>query len=251
MTVKYSVILPTYNERENIEPLIGEIFSLLGQAAEIIVVDDNSPDGTWQKVEEIKPVYPGLRLLRRTKNRGLVASLKEGLEASEGEIIVWLDADGSMPAAKIPELIQAVEKGYDLVAGSRFIPQGGVELITGSADSITGFFLSWLLNRWCQLLLGTWFHDYTSGFVAMRKSVLKTLSLKGDYGEYFIALVYEAHRQGYRLLEIPYINRPRWSGQSKTGLNFRDYLRRGWKYFWLTLKLKFLSLRSSHVSPSF
>lgn len=241
MPVKYSVILPTYNERENIERLIKEIFSLLGQKAEIIVVDDDSPDGTWQKVEEIRPAYPDLKLVRRRKERGLVASLKEGIKKAQGEIIIWMDADGSMPADKIPELISGVEGGYDLVAGSRFVPKGGAELITGTADSMTGFFLSFLLNRWCQFFLGSWFHDYTSGFVAVKKTVINNLPLQGDYGEYFIALVYQAYRRGYRLLEIPYVNRPRWSGQSKTGFCFWDYLKRGWKYFWLTLKLKLLS----------
>lgn len=243
MPIKYSVILPTYNERENIERLIKEIASSLGQKAEIIVVDDDSPDGTWQKVEEMRPAYPNLRLIRRMKDHGLVASLKEGIDKAEGEIIIWMDADGSMPAEKIPELIEGIEKGYDLVAGSRFVPKGGVELITGTADSMIGFFLSLLLNRWCQFLFGSWFHDYTSGFVAVRKTVIKNLHLQGDYGEYFIALIYEARHQGYRLLEIPYINRPRWSGQSKTGLCFWDYLNRGSKYFWLTIKLKLLSLK--------
>ncbi|MCX7973891.1 MAG: glycosyltransferase [Candidatus Aminicenantes bacterium] len=240
MEIKYSVILPTYNEKNNIGRLIDEIYTQLGLETEVIVVDDNSPDGTWQKVEEISCFYPGLKLIRRMKDHGLVASLREGIEKAKGEIIIWLDADGSMPATKIPELIQGLSQGYDLVAGSRFVPGGGVELITGSADSMTGFFLSFLLNRWCEFLLGRWFHDYTSGFVAIKKDVLKNLPLRGDYGEYFIALVYEAHRQGYRLLEIPYINRPRWEGQSKTGLNLFDYLKRGWKYFWLTLKLRFL-----------
>lgn len=239
MDIKYSVILPTYNERENIGRLIEEIFATLGDGTEIIVVDDNSPDGTWQKVEEISQFYPYLRLIRRMTDRGLVASLREGIEKAEGEIVIWLDADGSMPAAKIPELINQLSQGYDLVAGSRFIPGGGVELITGSADSTMGFILSLLLNRWCQWLLGRWFHDYTSGFVALKRTILQDLPLRGDYGEYFIALVYEAHRRGYRVSEIPYINRPRWHGQSKTGLNWRDYLKRGWKYFWLTIKLKF------------
>ncbi len=241
MPGKYSIILPTYNERDNIERLIKDIFSILGDNAEIIVVDDNSPDGTWQKVEGIMPVYPHLKLIRRLTNRGLVASLKEGIDKAEGQVIIWMDADGSMPAEKIPELIAGIERGYDLVAGSRFVPGGGVELIIGTADLITGFFLSFLLNRWCQLFLGSWFHDYTSGFVAVKKEVIKNLSLQGNYGEYFIALVYQAFRRKYRLLEIPYVNRPRWAGQSKTGLCFWDYLKRGCKYFWLTLKLKLLS----------
>ncbi len=237
----YSVILPTFNERDNIESLVMEIQAQLGEEAEIIVVDDDSPDRTWQKVEEMRLSFPNLKLIRRQKNHGLVASLKEGIENASAEIIIWMDADGSMPASKIPELIKPLDCGYDLVAGSRFVPEGGVELITGSPDSVGAFFFSLLLNRWCQLLFGRWFHDYTSGFVAVKKSVLETLRLRGHYGEYFIALVSEAHRRGFRLLEIPYINRARKAGQSKTGQHLLDYLRRGSKYFWLTLRLKLLS----------
>ncbi len=238
---KYSVILPTFNESENIAALIKDFFSLLGEETEVIVVDDDSPDLTWQVVEEMTPAYPSLRLIRRRKNPGLVPSLKEGIAASRGEIIIWMDADGSMPVEKVPELLKGIAAGYDLVAGSRFVPQGGVELVCGGPDSMTAFFLSLALNRWCQLWLGCWFHDFTSGFVAVRKSALQKIKLRGDYGEYFISLVYDLHRLGYRLLEIPYINRPRRHGQSKTGLTFGDYLRRGWKYLCLTLRLRLIS----------
>jgi len=241
MKPPYSVILPTFNERDNIKPLVMEIRQQLGEETEIIVVDDDSPDLTWQEVEEMRPSYPHLKLIRRQENHGLVASLKEGIEKASAEIIIWMDADGSMPPSKIPELIKPLHGGYDLVAGSRFVPEGGVELITGSPDSMAAFFFSLVLNRWCQFLFGRWFHDYTSGFVAVKKSALETLRLRGHYGEYFIALVTEAHRRGFRLLEIPYINRARKAGQSKTGQHLLDYLRRGWKYFWLTLRLKLLS----------
>ncbi len=239
--MKYSVILPTYNERENIGPLIERIFALLSDETEVIVVDDNSPDGTWQVVKELQAKFPNLVLILRKDKPGLVASLREGIKNARGEIIVWMDADGAMPPEKIHELIDGLAQGYDLTAGSRFIPGGGVELITGSPDSMTAFFLSLLLNRWCQLWLGRDFKDYTSGFIATRKPVLEKLCLRGEYGEYFIGLIHEARHRGYRWLEIPYINRPRKSGQSKTGLGLLDYLRRGWKYFWLTVRLKFIS----------
>lgn len=238
---KYSIILPTFNERENIAHLIKDFFSLLGEETEVIVVDDDSPDLTWQVVEEMTAAYPRLRLIRRQNNRGLVPSLREGIAASKGEIIIWMDADGSMPVTKVPELIKGISEGYDLVAGSRFVPQGGVELVWGGPDSMAAFFLSLTLNRWCQFWLGSWFHDFTSGFVAVRKSILEKIQLRGDYGEYFISLVYEVHRLKFRLLEVPYIKRARCHGQSKTGLTFSDYLRRGWKYLWLTLRLKLIS----------
>lgn len=239
--LRYSVILPTYNEKENIGPLIRDLFSHLGEEAEIIVVDDNSPDGTGKIVEEMSATHPNIIFIRRMEDHGLVPSLREGIKKSRGEIVIWMDADGSMPAEKVKELIAGIDGGYDLVAGSRFVPGGGVELHAGGPDSMIGFFLSLALNRWCQFVLGHWFYDYTSGFVAVKRSVLEHLPLQGDYGEYFIALAHAAHRQGFRLLEIPYINRPRRAGESKTGTCLRDYLRRGWKYFWLTLRLKFIS----------
>ncbi len=97
---------------------------------------------------------------------------------------------------------------------------------------------SWTINLFASLLLGWGVRDYTSGFIAARREVLERIPLRGDYGEYCIDLLYRAQRAGYRVKEIPYTCTERVSGESKTGANVLDYLRRGWKYVWTVLRLR-------------
>jgi len=234
-----SVILPTYNERENIGPLVREIYAVMGIETEVVVVDDDSPDGTWAVVEGMQKEYPNLKLIRRIGKTGLVSALNDGLAASSGEVVAWMDCDLSMPPAKIKEFYAGIAKGFDMVMGSRFVPGGGVEIITGSRDTALAFILSSLLNSFIRLLLGKKIRDYTSGFVAARRAVLEKVPLRGDYGEYFIEFSYRAYRHGFQILEVPYLSLARRTGTSKTGTHLFHYLKRGSKYVWRTLQLKF------------
>lgn len=234
-----SVILPTLNEKENIKPLIEEIFHEIREDTEVIVVDDDSPDGTWAVVEELSKTNPNLFLLRRKGERGLASALEKGIAFSKGEVVVWMDCDLSMPPETIKTLYAEIVKGYDMAIGSRFVDGGGVEIITGSRDTFLAYLLSLVLNRFVQFVLGSSVKDYTSGFIAVKRKILERIPLSGDYGEYFIGLVYRAREQGYRILEVPYICKARRRGTSKTGSHLFHYLKRGSKYIWLTLKLKF------------
>lgn len=234
-----SIVLPTFNERENIGPLIREIYQVMGEEAQVVVVDDDSPDGTWAVVEEMTGTYPNLKLIRRRGERGLVSALNKGIASSSGEVVVWLDCDFSMPAQKIKDLYAGILQGYDMVIGSRFVDGGGVEIVTGSRDTPLAFFMSSLLNAFIQRVLGPQIKDYTSGFVAVRRQVLEKIRLTGDYGEYFIELACRVHRLGYRVREIPYISPARRQGTSKTGTHFFHYLKIGSKYIRRTWKLRF------------
>jgi len=238
-----SVIFPTYNERDNIGPLIQETLKHTPANTEVIVVDDNSPDLTWQVVEEMAKAQKNITLLRRIGKKGLVSALIDGIAFSKGEIVVWSDCDFSMPPEKIKDLLQGIARGYDLVVGSRFIQGGGKEIITGSSDSVLAFLMSRTLNCFLQTFLGQGFKDWTSGFIAIRRKVLEEIPLKGDYGEYFIDLVYRAIKLSYKVIEIPYLNKARSAGTSKTGGNFFDYIKKGWKYVWLASKLKFTRIK--------
>ncbi len=237
-TPSISIILPTYNERENIGLLIQQVYQAMGEEAEVVVVDDDSPDGTWAVVEEMAAAHPALTLIRRKEERGLVSALRKGIDSSKADVVAWLDCDLSMPPAKIKELCEGVAQGYDMVIASRFVNGGGVEIVTGSQDTPLAFFMSFLLNSFVRRVLGPQVKDYTSGFVAVRRRVLEDIRLTGDYGEYFIELAYRAYRHGYRILEIPYISPARRQGTSKTGSHLFHYLRRGSKYIWRTLRLK-------------
>jgi len=233
---KVSIILPTLNEKDNIILLIDAIESTLKERPiEIIVVDDNSPDGTWQVVKERSQNDPRVFLIHRINRTGLTSALLEGIEQSTGEIIVWMDVDFSMPPEKIPELVAEVERGTDIAVGSRFV-KGGQDN-RGSQYRFQMFlsrFISWLTS----LLLSPKFRDYTSGFIAVRREVVKELGLRGDYGEYFIDFMYRAIVKGYTFKEIPYICIPRVYGESKTATTISGYFKRGWKYLWTILRVR-------------
>jgi dolichol-phosphate mannosyltransferase len=238
-----SVIFPTYNEKDNIGPLIEEILKYTPSSTEVIVVDDNSPDGTWQVVERMRKDLPNLYLLRRMDKRGLASALREGIAFSKGEIIVWSDCDFSMPPEKVKDLLEGIAHGQDVVVGSRFVKGGGVQIVTGSNDTLLAYLMSVTLNVFIQRTLGRSFKDYTSGFIAFRRKVLENISLRGNYGEYFIDFIYRARKRGYKVLEIPYMCVERRTGVGKTGQRFFDYLKKGWKYVWLTLKLRFTKMK--------
>jgi dolichol-phosphate mannosyltransferase len=230
-----SVVLPTYNEAGNIVELCKAIHAAITQPHEIIVVDDNSPDGTSQLIQQLieKGSVPGLRLETRMKDRGLTKSIRRGIELSKGDTVVWMDCDFSMPPEIIPKLLQKIEQGYDIAVGSRFIEGGMKKQLTGGGmkeESALVIALSSFLNSLTRFLLYRNFYDYTSGFIAIRKEVLDQIPLRGDYGEYFMDLMVRAIKKGHTFIEIPYICVPRHSGESKTGTSFSQIFKRGVKY---------------------
>ena len=246
MKNKLSVILPTYNEVENIQPLIETIAGVLEDIHEIIVVDDNSPDGTATVVENMIRTgkHPFLKLERRTKDRGLTKSISRGIELSTGDVVGWMDCDFSMPPKYLPVLLALINADYDIAVGSRFLLGGKWKAEKDPEDTFSGVALSRLMNLFIQVLLDHRFRDYTSGFVVARKKVFDRIRLRGDYGEYFIDFIYRCLKSGYHVVEVPYVWRPRRAGYSKTGLNLKDYCTRGWKYIATTLRLLFSCQRS-------
>lgn len=238
--IDVSIILPTYNERDNIVDLINEIALYLTNHVrrqfEFIVVDDDSPDKTWEVVQKEFSSDSRVRLIRRTTENGLTSAISRGIREAKGEVVAWLDCDFSMPPYKLAELVNKVYDGYDICVGSRFI-KGGKD-IRGPADAWTAVALSWIMNHFIFSVLARSFRDYTSGFIAARRRVFNEISLNGDYGEYFIDLIYRAFKRGYKIMEIPYYCLPRRTGVSKTGVNIIDYAKRGWKYILVTLRLR-------------
>ncbi|MBI5583957.1 MAG: polyprenol monophosphomannose synthase [Deltaproteobacteria bacterium] len=230
---RVSVILPTYNESGNIGSLIEEILSYLPEDSEIIVVDDDSPDRTWEVAAAWAQQDPRVLLIRRIGRRGLTTAIQEGFERSRGEVIFWMDCDFSHPPDKIPEMIEKLSR-YDVVVASRYIP-GGAE----RGHSRLGSFLSRVICGLSSLILSPAIKDYTSGYVGLRRPVLEAIPLRGDYGEYCIDLLYRAHTRGYRIVEIPYRCLPRRSGESKTATRFSGYLKRGYKYIFTLVRLRF------------
>lgn len=238
-----SIILPTYNEAENIVDLIKEINQVVKYRKQIIVVDDHSPDGTSNLVSDFinkskKPKGTEIFLKTRLKSPGLTNSIKDGIKMSKADVIVWMDADFSMPPLVINQLLSKIEDGFDIAVGSRFVKGGKFKHPeTGKKDSPVAIILSRMMNYSIQFLLGRHFQDYTSGFVAVRKKVFAKVSFRGDYGEYFIEFIYKSFAYKFKIVEIPYVCLPRAKGESKTGQSLWQYLKRGRKYIQLTLQL--------------
>lgn len=231
-----SVILPTYNEAENIVPMIEAVNGALsGRDVEIIVVDDESPDGTSAIVESVLERFERLRLITRKSDKGLVNAIREGIRESRGKICVWMDADLSMPVDKLPDLLEQIENGADLVVGSRYVDGGGIKGVVPDVNK-TGVFHVWnnlretedsffavtiskYGNLFARLVLDRKYYDYTSGFYAVKKDVIDDVGLKGEYLDYCIDLLYKSVMKGYRVTEIPVSIVPRTRGISKTSNN--------------------------------
>ncbi len=122
-SLSLTVILPTYNERENIPILIAGILACVRTPVQVLVVDDNSPDGTWQVVEDIAAREPRVRLLLRTTERGLTSAIWAGTQAADTDAVSWMDCDLAMPPELIPLQLDRLNAGADIAIGSRYVPR--------------------------------------------------------------------------------------------------------------------------------
>ena len=228
-------VLPTYNERDNIVPLVERLLAANEGDYRVLVVDDNSPDGTWQLVEELMAKHntdghTRVVLVRRVGEKGLTSAIQRGIDTAiqehGAEIVTWMDCDLSMPPEDVPRLIAAcANTDVDIAMGSRWV-KGGQDI----AHTFMAQTLSRIINGFAMAVISPKVHDYTTGFVAARAAVLQNIRLQGDYGEYCIHFLGQALKRGYRIVEIPYICVPREAGESKTGLRLWDYLDKGRHY---------------------
>ena len=199
--MKTSIILPTYNEKDNIVELINAIFATLASDSldfEIVLVDDNSPDGTAEAVRQNFDGNGRVKLFVRTQERGLATAIRYGLEHSDGDILVFMDTDFNHDPAIIPQMIKFLEY-YDIIIGSRFVMAGGMEDRFRQYSSL-------IYNYAIRLLFGTPVHDNLSGFFSIYRDKLESMDLDQiyyGYGDYFIRLLMVAHKRGYNMLEIP------------------------------------------------
>lgn len=236
-----SVVMPTFNEALNITSMIRETMKVISTNDEIIVVDDNSPDGTSKVVTDLQKEYSNLRLVTRVNERGLTSAIQKGIEESKGNIIVWLDCDMCQHPSYIPSVVAPIiENKADVVVGSRYVSGGGdARLVSNKFTVKVQVFLSWLLRMMTSIILCCRFADWSSGFIAVKKEVLhKNGALFGDYGEYFMILIYKAIKNGYRVIEVPYTLTARVHGYSKTATNLFGLVKRGRKYLWMIVRLR-------------
>ncbi len=159
-TIRLSVISPTFNEVNNVDRVVEELSRVLsGIDYEIIIVDDDSPDLTWQRVDELSKSNPRVRLLRRRANRGLGMSVIDGFVAARGEVVACIDADLQHDPSVLPQMLGEVDKGSDLVVACRYMPGGGT-----SDWSCSRRIQSLVATKMAQWFLGVRLRDPMSGF---------------------------------------------------------------------------------------
>src|SRR3989338_8817847 len=190
-----SVILGTYKEKENITrliPLIESIFRQNEIRGEIVVVDDNSPDGTSNLVRKFDRKYGNVRLLWRPKKMGHASSLIDGYKFARGDVIMTMDVDFSHDATQIPKFLNEIDKAYDLVVGSRFMRDGGYEVKS--------------------------FQTFKNSMRAVRRKVIDNINIESKTNSFFFEFIIKTYRKGFRIKEIPIYFKDRVAGTSKLKL---------------------------------
>ena len=219
---RVSIVLATYNERENIIDTINDIFRHVKNTVEVIVVDDDSPDHTWQLAASLHD--PRVKVVRRVATRGLASAFNRGIIESRGAVVGWLDADMCMPPNLLPAMIEKLGE-YDIVVGSRYV--------RGASDDRAPLRVhaSRLINWFAGFVLGYGIKDYDSGFVVLRRTVFdKVTIIPTGYGAYFIEFLYTCRRKGLSVYEMPYRFSDRTKGTSKSFPSFWRFFVQGMQY---------------------
>ena len=213
--MKSIVIVPTYNEAENIRLLVADILSL-PVAVDVVVVDDNSPDGTGQIADNLAALYPTVHAIHRPGKLGLGTAYKAGFRygLEHGyERILTMDADFSHPPGDIPAMFELSRTTADLVIGSRYVSGGGTHGCTLPRQA-----LSWGANAFAKTVLGLQAMDCTAGFRCYRRQVLESIDLDAVLSEgysFLIEMLYRCQRRGWRVGEVPILFENRRRGASK------------------------------------
>lgn len=228
---KISVVLPAYNERENLEKLVPEIAKTLdGKLFEIIVVDDNSPDGTSEAMNKLKESISELQLIVRKTNKGFANSIREGLEKSSGDILIVMDSDFNHKPEYLPLMIENL-KFFDCVSASRFLYGGKME---SSGRQI----LSWLFNIFVRIMTGGKVTDSLYGYFSIKRKSLNKVNFDDifwGYGDYCIRLMYFLQKHKVNILQFPALNGNRVHGIGNTRfiwvflVYFKAVVRLTWK----------------------
>ena len=238
--MSFSVILPTLNEKGHILKLIEEIsyiFKTYKKEYEIIVVDDNSNDGTFEIVKNYQIDKSYLKVILRTnKKKNLAESINEGILASKFENIIWLDADFQHPPKYIKNFIEKSKK-YDAIISSRFLDKSERYFNNDKFKKQINENQSYLYNKLCRIFLFRDITDYTSGYICVKKKFFENYSLKGYYGDYFVDMIVNLKKKKINLIEIPFKDEIRASGISKTVVKVNiKYIYICFRYFLTLIK---------------
>jgi len=227
------VIVPTYNEKDNLEPILARLHAAV-PSTQVLVVDDNSPDGTGRIADRLAAADPRVHVLHRTRKAGLGAAYVAGFawaRAHGNDVVVEMDADGSHSPAQLPRLLAALERA-DLVLGSRWVPGGEVVNWPMSRE-----LLSRCGNAYTRIVLRLPLRDATGGYRAYRRAVLDTLALDevASQGYCFqVDLAWQLWRAGHTIVEVPLTFVERAHGTSKMSRSI--VLEALWRVTWWGLR---------------
>lgn len=216
-TRKVTVVLPTYNEAENLPRMVEALFGLGIEGLSILVVDDNSPDGTGRVADELAAQHPDrISVIHRRGKLGLgsayITGFKQALKDG-ADVVIEMDADFSHPPATLHTFLDLI-RDYDVVVGSRYVKGGKLD----PHWSLWRRFLSWGGNVYARLITGLPVRDTTAGFKCFRASALAGLDLdkvRSDGYAFQVEMAYACYRKGYRVKEIPITFLDRTRGKSK------------------------------------
>ncbi len=236
--MKTTVIVPTYNEKENLEALITLLLEL-PVTVEVIVVDDNSPDGTGAIADTLAGQHPErLHVIHRAGKLGLGTAYIAGFQyalAERSDLVITMDADFSHHPRYIPAMVDKISVGYDLVIGSRYVRGGGTVECTFLRK-----LLSWGANTVARTLLGLHAYDATAGFRCYRRQVLESIALEQIFSNgysFLIEMLYKVQRRKWRVGEVPIVFQNRQQGTSKISNNeVRRALYTVLRLFWERLR---------------
>jgi len=206
-TPDLTVLVPAYNEAENLRPLLEKLakdVAPLGLSAEFLVVDDGSTDGTLEALRALRGSVPGLRAISFRRNFGKSAALSVGFREARGRFVVTMDADLQDDSAEIGPLLRKLDDGYDLVSGWK----------QKRKDPISKTIPSKIFNGVTARISGVSLHDMNCGLKAYRAEVVKTVKLRGELHRFIPVL---AHWNGFRVTEIRTVHHPRLHGTTKFG----------------------------------
>ncbi len=205
-----SIVIPLYNEEENVEPLYAQLKASLdgaGREYEIIIVDDGSTDGSFEVLKRLHESDERLKAIRFRRNFGQTAAFAAGFDRSQGQVVITMDADLQNDPADIPLLLEKIEEGYDVVSGWRVHRQD--PFLTRRVPSIIA---NWLISQ----VTGVHLHDYGCSLKAYRREVVKNVQLYGELHRFIPAI---ANWMGVSVAEVPVRHYARRFGKSKYGLS--------------------------------
>jgi glycosyltransferase involved in cell wall biosynthesis len=235
-----SAVIPTYNEAENIKIIIDRVEDTLkgiSDDIELIIVDDSSPDGTALIAREYNKKYGNIKVIVRKKKAGIGAALKEGYNNAKNELIVSTDADFHFDPEDMLNLFRKLDKGYDLVVGSRYKSNHKYKK-KGVKNKIKSV-LSTMGNVGMRTISGVPMYDFSANFRAMRKKVWDKIKVKDNDNSMLFEMIIKAHYSGFKVSNVPIHFRDRIYGNSKLNI-YKEASRFLYKLSYHSFKIRIL-----------